>query len=304
MKRTLKSVAILLTGVLVLGLGSNACAEDVSKGIVAELTRQLIQALPKEVVQEIKKKFIEEMKKELIGEARSVPNSGMKPVEITAVLAQASGQSDQTDTSDAINKLAAVARQYLNRDAKVADRVASEPAETRKVERLAKGDFIAVVTNQLNPVTALTMDQIRKLFSGQYTNWKDVGGPDMDVRVLTWAESTATLESLLKTSVAPTATRAKFVSLVIPLVDRSRGAIGFLPTQNVEQADFLLRHDAIKKIAIKRDEQSPAVTPSRLTLADGTYPMLSGGPVHAVAWSAPAGAAQDRPSSGKSSSPH
>jgi uncharacterized protein (DUF2267 family) len=296
MKITPSLVAILMMGVLVFVIGSDANAQETSKGIIAELTKQLVQALPKELVQDIKKQFMEEIRKEVIAKARGESNHDPKPIEMSAVLGALRNQLAQSENADANHKLATLAKQYLQGSENLPQKAANQPnaSETRPVERFARGDFIAVVTNQSNPVKSLTMDQIRKLFSGQYTNWNDVGGPDMEVKVLTWEQSAATLENLLKTSLAPAATRAKYVSLMIPLVDRSTGAIGFLPTRNVEQADFLLRHDAIKKIAIKMDDHSPAVAPSRMTLADGTYPMLSAGVTPAIAWSFPATAESDK----------
>jgi hypothetical protein len=268
--------------------GNNASAQEASNGIIAELTRQLVQAIPKELVQDIKRQLIQEMRKELASEARNEPNYPQKPIEMSDLL-QTLGQHQRAgaDSSETIQKLAAAAKHYLNASERLPQRepVPSNFTRNPNAERIARGDFIAVVTNQTNPVRSLTMDQIRGLFSGQYTNWKDVGGPDMEVRVLTWDQTTATLENLLQISVTPAAMRARYASLMIPLVDRTQGAIGFLPTQNSEQADFLLRHDALKKIAIQKDMQSPAVMPSRLSLADGTYPMVA---VPAVAWSTPA----------------
>ncbi len=295
MKITPSLVAILMTGVLVFVIGSNANAQETSKGIIAELTKQLVQALPKELVQDIKKQFMEEIRKEVVAKARGESDYDPKPIEMSAVLGALRHQLGQSENADASHKLATLARQ-LQGSENSPQRTVNQPnvPETRAAERFARGDFIAVVTNQSNPVKSLTMDQIRKLFSGQYTNWNDVGGPDMEVRVLTWEQSAVTLENLLKTPLAPTATRARYVSLMIPLVDRTAGAIGFLPTQNLEQADFLLRHDAIRKIAVKRDDLSPAVAPSRMTLADGTYPMLSGGVAPAIAWSSPATAGSEK----------
>lgn len=266
---------------------NNASAQEASKGILAELTKQLVQAIPKELVQDIKRQFLEEIKKELAAEVRGDTKYPPKPIEMTDILGALGTQLRGTDNAETLQKLTAAAKQYLNVSEKLPQSVSvpSNAIESRPVERFARGDFVAVVTNQSNPVRSLTMDQIRNLFSGRYTNWRDVGGPDMEVRVFTWSQTTATLENLLKTSISPAATSARYASLMIPLVDRTAGAIGFLPTQNVEQADFLLRHDAIKKIAIQRDEQSPPVMPSRLTLADGTYPMVAAGAVPAVAWS-------------------
>lgn len=41
---------------------------------------------------------------------------------------------------------------------------------------------VAVVVNTSNPLTNLTTDQVRDVFSGAIQNWKDIGGPDAPVQ--------------------------------------------------------------------------------------------------------------------------
>lgn len=38
-----------------------------------------------------------------------------------------------------------------------------------------------VIINKSNPISKLTKDQLKGIFSGKITNWKEVGGPDMPV---------------------------------------------------------------------------------------------------------------------------
>ncbi len=45
-------------------------------------------------------------------------------------------------------------------------------------------DGLAVVVNPANPVGRLTLDQLAQIFSGKITNWKDVGGEDKKIVVL------------------------------------------------------------------------------------------------------------------------
>jgi phosphate transport system substrate-binding protein len=42
---------------------------------------------------------------------------------------------------------------------------------------------IAVIVNTGNPVANLTSDQVRDIFTGTVTNWKDVGGPDAAIQL-------------------------------------------------------------------------------------------------------------------------
>lgn len=44
---------------------------------------------------------------------------------------------------------------------------------------------IALITSPRNPINELTLEQVRKIYTGEYDNWKQVGGPDEPVRCLT-----------------------------------------------------------------------------------------------------------------------
>jgi phosphate transport system substrate-binding protein len=44
-------------------------------------------------------------------------------------------------------------------------------------------DGVAVIVNQANPVTALSLDQIARIFAGEITDWGEVGGTKRPIRV-------------------------------------------------------------------------------------------------------------------------
>jgi len=118
-----------------------------------------------------------------------------------------------------------------------------------------KCDLVAVIANPENPVTEISLDQARKLFSGEYNNWCQVGGPDLPITVVTVrkrsAEVEESLKAHLKAPISPKATRLPLVGLIIPVVAENKGAVGFLPIQNTEQLDFVAQHQAFKRIAIR-----------------------------------------------------
>jgi phosphate transport system substrate-binding protein len=51
-------------------------------------------------------------------------------------------------------------------------------------------DPLAVITHQSTPVDALTTEQLQSLFSGNVTNWKELGGPDLAVTLVVPGEQT------------------------------------------------------------------------------------------------------------------
>ncbi len=51
-------------------------------------------------------------------------------------------------------------------------------------------DPLAVITHQSTPVDALTTEQLQLLFSGNASNWKELGGPDLAVTLVVPGEQT------------------------------------------------------------------------------------------------------------------
>lgn len=70
------------------------------------------------------------------------------------------------------------------------------PKEADALKRIVVArDSIAVVLNPANRVTALTLEQIRGLFSGTVKNWKEVGGADHAVAVISRESGSGTRTS-------------------------------------------------------------------------------------------------------------
>ena len=52
------------------------------------------------------------------------------------------------------------------------------------VKHLLARDGIAIIVKPGNPINGLTKAQVRDIFGGVITNWKDVGGPDKTINVV------------------------------------------------------------------------------------------------------------------------
>ncbi len=53
-------------------------------------------------------------------------------------------------------------------------------------------DGVTFYVNESNPLKALTMEQLKKIYVGDITNWKDVGGPDAKIVVYSRENSSGT----------------------------------------------------------------------------------------------------------------
>jgi phosphate transport system substrate-binding protein len=67
-----------------------------------------------------------------------------------------------------------------------------ERYNTPGVEISVAKDGLAVYVNAMNLVKALTMDQLRLIYTGKITNWKDVGGADAKIIVYSRENSSGT----------------------------------------------------------------------------------------------------------------
>ena len=94
-------------------------------------------------------------------------------------------------------------------------------------------DGLAIVVNRTNPVSSLTIEQLRGLFSGTTQNWKDVGGSDGPVRPISREEGSGTRESFMhlvmeKERVSRSALTQESNGAVKELVKGDPAAIGYM----------------------------------------------------------------------------
>ncbi|WP_368293336.1 phosphate ABC transporter substrate-binding protein PstS family protein [Dehalobacter sp. TBBPA1] len=60
-----------------------------------------------------------------------------------------------------------------------------KPEETGLTETIICKDGVAIVVNSKNAVKDLSIEQIKKIYSGKITNWKEVGGANQTINVIT-----------------------------------------------------------------------------------------------------------------------
>ncbi len=144
-------------------------------------------------------------------------------------------------------------------------------------EKLMSWDAVAVFVNRENPVSELTIDQVRSLFMGQDTVWNKVGGRDAPVELYIDEDPKSDTALLLKKLVlagadfASNANARRYPKLIVQGVSGNKNAVGYAPLGRVLefQSDF-----PVKLLRIRRTESDPAVLPSKDTVVDQTYPVI------------------------------
>ena len=107
---------------------------------------------------------------------------------------------------------------------------------------------LAVIAHPSNPVNELRTGQIRKIYTGEYTNWNQVDGPDLAIKVMTVGEPSGVHAKLTSN-----ATVFAFASSVFLGVAGTTGSFGFVPMMQSRRIRFIGGHQAVKTMAVKID---------------------------------------------------
>ena len=125
-------------------------------------------------------------------------------------------------------------------------------------------DAIAVVLHPANDIDGLTLQQIKAIYTGEVSNWSEVGGPNQEIVVISRDSSSGTFEAfnelaLDKEKVRPDALLQASNSAVATTVANTPGAIGYVGLGYV--------NEKIKAITVEN------VMPSKETVNSDTYPL-------------------------------
>ncbi len=148
-----------------------------------------------------------------------------------------------------------------------------ERAQERGVqatESIIAWDGLAIVINKGNPIQDLTMDQLARIYRGEVTNWKEVGG--RDARIVAASRDTASgTHAFFKEFVlenkefTPRALFLASTSAGVTEVSRNRNAIFYAGLGYVTPD--------VKVVGVKKDAAAPAVKPSVASVNDKSYPL-------------------------------
>jgi len=137
-------------------------------------------------------------------------------------------------------------------------------------------DGLAVVVNQKNPVSRLTTQQLADIFTGRVTNWKEVGGDDERIVILSREVNSGThvyfKEHVLhkggpagQEEFAASALLMSSSQAIADEVSGNTAAIGYYGMGYISPKQ--------KPIAVAKDEKSEYIEPTIENVVGGAYPI-------------------------------
>ncbi len=167
--------------------------------------------------------------------------------------------------------IAMTSRSVKKKESELAERRGVTPAEIKVAI-----DGLAVVVNPVNPVSRLTMDQLAGIYTGKIPNWKDVGGSDETIVILSREVNSGThvyfKEHVLqrgdpknREEYSPKTLLLSSSQAIADEVAGNTGAIGYYGMGYVTPAQ--------KPVSIAEDDRTPFEEPTVGNVVKGIYPI-------------------------------
>ena len=152
----------------------------------------------------------------------------------------------------------------------------AESAGFTPYEITVANDAIGVIVNPENPVSELTLEQVSKIYKGEFNNWQEVGGEDRPIVRLSRETNSGThvyfLETVIRLGDEEDTDIFSADTLLLP---SSEGIIAEVSSNpNAIGYDGLgYITDEVKTIALASKAGRAYILPSVETVIDGTYPV-------------------------------
>jgi phosphate transport system substrate-binding protein len=130
-------------------------------------------------------------------------------------------------------------------------------------------DGVTFYVNEANPVEALSIEQLKAIYLGDLTHWKEVGGPDTPIVVYSRENSSGTYvfvkdEVLGGEDFTERAQTLPGTAAVVNAVAKERHGIGYGGAAYAK---------GIKELKVKKDAQGEPIAPTAENIQSGRYPL-------------------------------
>ncbi len=155
------------------------------------------------------------------------------------------------------------------------ERSAANANGIQPLEHAVALDAIAVVVHPSNPVNGLTLQQISDIYTGKITNWRELGGEDRPIVLLSRESNSGTYVYFLEEVIRLGEESELLFSPETLLMPSSEGI-----SAEIRQNPNAIGYDGLgyvtpdqKMLGVAKNAGGPYVLPSADTVNDGAYPI-------------------------------
>ncbi|MDA8235608.1 MAG: phosphate ABC transporter substrate-binding protein [Clostridia bacterium] len=249
-KILIASLIMLLTSFSAVGCGNTASEEKENNSPEVQ-ENKIIQIKGSDTMVYLSQALAEEFMKRNPGAQLAVKGGG-SGIGITALI---DGTADIANSS---------------RKMKEEEKAEAETKGINPVEYVIALDGLAIIAHPDNPVEGLTLAQIKDIYTGKIKNWKELGGKDQPIRLISREANSGTYayfrEFVLKDE--EYGSNAEFLAtskIIAETVAQDSTAIGYVGEAYAR--------DKVKKIKIAKEPGQQYLDPTEENIIKGLYPI-------------------------------
>ncbi|MCS6823049.1 MAG: phosphate ABC transporter substrate-binding protein [Cytophagaceae bacterium] len=139
------------------------------------------------------------------------------------------------------------------------------------IEKVIAYDALAIIVNKSNPIEFLSLEQLSKIYSGEITNWADLGGENMEIKVISRNAKSGTYDFFNKLILKGRSPDAKLLvekenDKIIPAVESDPAAIAYIGLGYL--------NNQVKAVKISCDKGCTYIEPTQRNVQTQIYPII------------------------------
>ncbi len=135
-------------------------------------------------------------------------------------------------------------------------------------------DVLAIIVNEDNPIQNLTLEELGKVYSGEISNWKELGGKDEKIMLYGRQSSSGTYvffrEYIVKDEYDQSMIGMSGTAQIVEAIRADKTGVGYVSSGYLDEQV----RSGLKVVEIQRDETTTAYSPlDRENVISGNYPI-------------------------------
>lgn len=160
-------------------------------------------------------------------------------------------------------------RKITDEEIKIARERGVEPYEI-----IFAQDVLAIIVNENNPIQSLTLEELGKIYSGELTNWKELGGNDEKIMLYGRQSSSGTYiffrEFIVKTEYDQSMIGMSGTAQIVEAIRADKTGVGYVSSGYLDEQV----RSGLKVVEIQKDETATAYSPlDKENVISGNYPI-------------------------------